>query len=410
MRKALLVAAAASLVVGLASYGAARQDHKLHNVAPGHTPRIAADKAGNLHVTFQGLEQGNGFANIFYTESTDRGHTWSKPSDVSKSDGVSSHPDIAVEPSGAIDVVWRNGGHGKRISDVYFTRSTDSGKTWIAPVDVSKTPGVSTEPVLAVGSDSSIHVAWIDTTSGPTHPDVYYVTSTDAGKTWSKYEDISNTPGLSSKPTISAEGQNSVHLAWLDTTSGVAHPDIFYAKKSGSAWTKAVDATNTPRVSAHPGLACGPTGSAYLVWKDNSEKEHAADIWCSLVGESGKLGKFINMSNTPGVSSEPAVAADANGRVAVVWSDTTSGVNTPDIYANVGTNNLEKTSSAIDLTNTKGKSLHPHLSIAGDTIFVVWEEIEGKNSLVKATSASLVGISTGPSIVVDQVWDKGHKQ
>jgi len=408
MRKALLVAAAASLVVGVASYGAPKQDHKLHDVAAGHTPRIAADKAGNLHVTFQGLEQKNGFANIFYTESTDHGHTWSSPLDVSKSNGVSSHPDIAVEPTGAIDVVWRNGGFDKRISDVYFSRSTDSGKTWAKPVDVSKTPGVSTEPVLAVGSNGSIHVAWIDTTSGESHPDVYSVWSKDAGKTWSKAEDVSNTPGVSSQPTIAAGGQD-VHLACLDTSSGATHPDIYYAKKSGSAWTKAKDVSNSPRLSSHPGLACGPEGRIYLVWSDNSQKENAADIWCAPAGKTD-FGKFINISNTTGVSSEPAVAADNKGRVAVVWSDTTSGVTHPDIYASVGIKNLEENSSAIDLTNTMGVSKHPHLSIAGDTMYVVWEEIEGKNSLVKATSTSLVGISTGPSVVVDQVWAKGHNQ
>jgi len=103
------------------------------------------------------------------------------------------------------------------------------------------------------------------------------------------------------------------------------------------------------------------------------------------------------------------VAADNKGRVAVVWSDTTSGVTQPDIYASVGINNLDANSSAIDLTNTKGISKHPHLSIVGNTMFVVWEEIEGKNSLVKVTSLSLDKIPTHPSVGVDQVKVNGHK-
>lgn len=402
------MAAAASLMVSVAACAAAKQDSKLHDVAAGHTPRIASDEAGNLYVAFQGLEKEAGIANIFYTGSTDHGHTWSAPLDVSNTNGISSHPDIAVEPSGAIDMVWRNGGHDKRISDVYFSRSADGGKTWAAPADVSNTPGVSTEPVLAVGSDNSIHVAWIDTTSGESHPDVYYVSSNDAGKTWSKAEDISNTPGVSSEPTIAAAGQDSVHVAWLDTTPGPTHPDIYYAKKSAGAWTKAKDVSNTPRMSSHPGLACGPKGRVYLVWTDNSKKEEAADIWCARAGESAGFAKLVNISATTGVSSEAAIAADKRGRLAVVWSDTTSGVLQPDIYTRVGIDHLDEITAAIDLTNTRGISKHPHLSIAGNSMFVVWEEIEGSNSLVKVTSMSLVGLSTGPSFGVDRVRVNGH--
>jgi hypothetical protein len=407
MRTALLVAATATLMVSVAAYGADKHNSELYDVAPGYTPGIAADKAGNLHVAFRGLEEKDGFANIFYTESTDRGHTWSKPSNVSKSDGVSSHPGIAVEPSGAIDVVWRNGGYEKRISDVYFTRSADNGKTWTEPLDVSNTPGVSTEPVLAVGADNSIHIAWIDTTSGETHPDVYYVSSTDAGKSFSKAADISDTPGVSSEPTIAATAQDTVHLAWLDTTPGPTHPDIFYAKKSAGVWTKAKDVSNTPRMSSHPGLACGAKGRVYLTWTDNSQKEDAADVWCARAGETAGFAKLVNISATSGVSSEAAIGTDSKGRVGVVWSDTTSGVQQPDIFTRVGIDHLEQITQAIDLTNTKGMSKHPQLSFAGNTMFVVWEEIVGDKSLVKITSMSLTGMATGPSFGVDRTHVNG---
>jgi hypothetical protein len=305
-------------------------------------------------------------------------------------------------------MVWRNGGYEKKISDVYFSRSADGGKTWAEPVDVSNTPGVSTEPVLAVGTDKSIDIAWIDTTSGESHPDVYCVSSNDAGKTWSKPEDVSNTPGVSSQPAIAVGGQGTVHVAWLDTTPGPTHPDIYYAKRSAGAWTKAKDVSNTPRLSAHPGLACGPQGRVYLVWSDNSKKADAADIWCARAGETADFAKLVNVSGTSGVSSEAAVAADKKGRVAVVWSDTVSGMLQPDIYTRVGIDHLDKITSAIDLTNTTGMSKHPHLSIVDNMMYVVWEEIEGDKSYVKITTMSLVALSTGPSFGVDRVRVNGH--
>ncbi len=130
MIKAFSLAFMTSLLVSVTACGAAKQQSSLDDVAAGHAPRIAADETGNLHVAFQGLEQKTGVANIFYTQSADHGHTWSAPLDISKSKGISSHPDIALEANGAIDMVWRNSGYDTRISDVYFSRSTDAGKTW----------------------------------------------------------------------------------------------------------------------------------------------------------------------------------------------------------------------------------------------------------------------------------------
>ncbi len=148
-------------------------------------------------------------------------------------------------------------------------------------------------------------------------------------------------------------------------------------------------------------------GRVYLVWSDNSKKETAADIWCARAGGSAEFSKLINISSTTGVSSEPAVAADNHGRIAVAWSDTASGVSHPDIYVRVGVDNLDLISFAIDMTNTTGMSKHPHLTIAGKRLIVVWEEIEGESSLVKVTSMSLDGIPTGSSFGVDRARVNG---
>ncbi len=118
---------------------------KVQDVCQGETPRIAADGNGNLYVVFAGCKQGSKVQDIFCSSSADGGLTWTSPIDVSNTPGTSSHPDIAVEKNGAIDLVW---GDTTDITspDIFFVRSQDKGKTWTDPFNISNTPGVSAEP------------------------------------------------------------------------------------------------------------------------------------------------------------------------------------------------------------------------------------------------------------------------
>ena len=158
----------------------------VHNVAEGTKPRIAADANGHLHAVFEGYLEGSKIPDVFYSESSDQGKTWTAPKDISTTPGISTHPDIAVEKSGAIDVVWSDAGADVKSPDIFFTRSVDGGDSWSPITDISNTPGASTKPAIAVGPDNSIHAVWCDTSKGETNLDIYYTSSTDGGKTWAK--------------------------------------------------------------------------------------------------------------------------------------------------------------------------------------------------------------------------------
>jgi BNR repeat-like domain len=404
-----LVAAVTS-VCTLCSVGAlATKTTSIHDVAMGKSPAIASDSKGILHAAFEASENGKRVTDIFYTESSDKGKSWTTPIDVSKTPGISSHPDIAVEKNGAIDIVWTDTTPAPKSPDIFFVRSVDSGKTWTQSVDISNTPGMSTEPVVATSDNDCIHVVWSDTSKGEQNQDIYYTSSSDGGKKWGENPrlpavDISNTPGVSSEPSIAAAADGAIHVAWVDTTPGRSHPDIFYAQHVHGTWSKALDISNSLRVSTHPGIAYGK-GKTFLCWSDNSRKENAPDIWCDVASKNGKFAKPINISSTPGVSSQPATAANENGRVGMVWSDTTTGVTTPHIFARVSLDSCEDFSSVLDLSEIAGASVHPDVTIAGDRMVVIWETTDGeKNSgehFLKATSLDVGGIATGPATMVD---------
>jgi LPXTG-motif cell wall-anchored protein len=81
-------------------------------------------------------------------------------------DMLSHWPAIDVDAEGNLYVVWDETGAGKagRAAGVWFSYSTDRGKTWAKPVRVDDGPGTDIWPWIAVGSPGRVAIAWFGTT------------------------------------------------------------------------------------------------------------------------------------------------------------------------------------------------------------------------------------------------------
>jgi hypothetical protein len=86
---------------------------------------------------------------IVVTRSADKGVSWSAPKTVSAAaNGYAFFQGLGVAPNGRVDVGYQalkatsttTYGTGNATIDSYYTKSTDGGATWSAPVKVSSTP------------------------------------------------------------------------------------------------------------------------------------------------------------------------------------------------------------------------------------------------------------------------------
>ena len=93
---------------------------------------------GTLHVVSDGLENPTaaGVTDIYYYRSTDGGKTWTDRKNVTDDDPTQLfpqvYPNVAVAPDGRVDIAFfdtRND-PGTRVNDVYYTSSNDNGTTW----------------------------------------------------------------------------------------------------------------------------------------------------------------------------------------------------------------------------------------------------------------------------------------
>jgi hypothetical protein len=131
-------------------------------------PAIAVDSSGNLHVVYRGNTPGN--YEIYYKKSADGGATWTSAQRLTWTSGNSWHPAIAVDSSGNLHVVWDDYTPGNY--EIYYKKGTNGGATWTSAQRLTVSSGSSIIPDIAVDSSGNLHIVWYDDTPG--NLEIYY--------------------------------------------------------------------------------------------------------------------------------------------------------------------------------------------------------------------------------------------
>jgi hypothetical protein len=146
-------------------------------------------KTGDLYVTWESM--GQGVPQILFSRSEDQGKTWSPAVKVNDGDPkrdwdfADQMPALGVAPNGRVDVAWydyrndnsfKEGDTRNGFQDVYYASSVDGGRTWSKnrplndrPIDRRFGPrrtGSIYGPLGLISTDKVTFVAWDDTRNG----------------------------------------------------------------------------------------------------------------------------------------------------------------------------------------------------------------------------------------------------
>jgi hypothetical protein len=216
-------------------------------------PEIIADSSTNLYVTYEDGVTGDWVP--YYKKSTNSGATWSTRR------AWAFGRSLAVDPSGNLHAVWGDSSPGNQ--EIFYKKSTNGGATWTARQRLTWTAGDSKGPEISIDPSGQLHVLWCDNTPG--QYEYYYKKSTDGGNTWTPGKRV--TWGLSAYGglTVAADPAHKLHAVWVSGASG--NHELYYTNSSAAPIKRL---TWNSGSSDSPDLIADPSGNLHVVWYDDT--------------------------------------------------------------------------------------------------------------------------------------------
>jgi hypothetical protein len=232
-----------------------------------------------------------------FARSTDQGDTFSEEMDISRSQGEAFEPEIAVDPSDAINVAWEDDAPG--VNSIMFSRSTDQGKTFSAPLQVSKGTDPASEAHIASDGAGRLSVVWVQ--GNDDAKQAYYARSTDGGLTFSDPINLSNSTGASiSKPLVTTF-RDIVYVAYQNEARRDMQVYLVKSTNAGASFSGPVQVSNANnnRGRAHSAaMVVDSRGTLHIVWID-----------ASIVGDDEGLLFYSNSTNGVRFSPQKMILA-----------------------------------------------------------------------------------------------------
>jgi hypothetical protein len=179
-------------------------------------PRIAL-QGKDVYVLWQEIlfTGGSHGGDILFARSQDGGRTFSEPLNLSErspaGDGKgritkdlwhNGSLDLALGKNGAVYAAWT-----EYEGALWFRRSTDQGATFAAPVRVDE-GGAARAPSLAVVG-GTLYLAWTD-------GDVHVAASTNSGKSFNPPVQVTSSRAYSDAPKLAVDAAGVLHLAYAE--------------------------------------------------------------------------------------------------------------------------------------------------------------------------------------------------
>ena len=216
-------------------------------------------------------------------------------------------------------VLWVQGDEDN--TDLYLKISRDGGATFGNTIDLSNNPASLSYHPKIVASGENVYIVWEDDDGNSGNSDIFFMKSSDAGKSFTDKSNLSNDPSGSGTPQLSVSG-GEVYVAWMGTSPD--NTDIFLAQSQndGSSFTMPENLSNDPDISFNPVLSVNGT-HVYVEWTDQDDNgftklesktlPHATYGYQDNAHSIADLSGAVNSTySSPGILVEQNSTADGN--------------------------------------------------------------------------------------------------
>jgi hypothetical protein len=242
---------------------------------------------------------------VFYVWSDDDGETWSKEKDISIGPLGAAKPQLIIDQTDNLHVVWESGiggGYGQLTdtdpTQVMYVSSYDNGETWENPLQLNPGDMVAKSITIGLDGQDKLIVVWWNVEDD----NVYYQISPNLGKNWSLPTHLPGVLGVWSEYharlddySMATDSNGDVHLVFSGRFDKA--PLATEVPKSG-----VIQMTPTPTATPQPTDGRARLSLLHMVWDGKSWGE--AEAVASYVGD---------------VPEWPRIAVGLGNQLHVVW-------------------------------------------------------------------------------------------
>ena len=285
-------------------------------------------------------------------------------------------PSVALDREGNAHVVWVD----HRDKDVHFRIYAPNGKPIGRALNISRSPEIFSWLPRIVLDDSTTYVLWQEIVfSGGSHGgEIFFARSTNSGRTFSAPMNLSRSVAGDGKGRINARTwhngsldlavapDGAIYVAWTEYDG-----PLWFAvsRDRGASFSPAEQVAGTSDHPARaPALAVAPNGDVYLAWTHGEDRR--ADIHIAR-RHANRFSPATIVAATRTYSDAPKLAVDAGGVIHVAFTETTGG---PFDRPSVRYARSRNRGASFDAPRTLAShAAYPYLAVDGRDVFVAWE-------------------------------------
>ena len=313
-------------------------------------PCVVKDGKNVTHSVWHDDARG-GRGRLWYSYFVDT--EWSKPSVIAESSFGFNNANIGVDKKNNIHLIFEYS--GSDYSDIAYSLMRDG--VWSNPIVIASEIRSSSRPKLSIDDDDNLHVVWQDDRY-TSYDIFYVNRDGESGQWSSSSFggsdlQISASESGAFHPDIVCSN-NLVFVVWSETSSsGGSHIKIGKLDRNTSEWqSSAVDGSDfqvdsISNVSSdYPSIVADIQGNVHVAWHDVNNGNYEI-FWRKIAPSLVGISDVIQLTSTKSKSSRyPKVSiSDDNGNIFVVYQREDLNLLDPYMSSPTGSNNVDQGST-----------------------------------------------------------------
>jgi len=317
-------------------------------------PRVAVDNFGNVHVVWK--DEAKGEWQIYYRERSNNGE-WGEIIELSDLEYESLDPDIVTDNNGNVHVVWVEYPENDMV--IFYRERKDS--VWSETEEVSSLGG-NDLPAICVDLTGNIYTSWMGDFGGISF-------RKRINGIWNNKVDISGTVG-GENPMMFVEENGAVHIVYDDLAAGGEAINYLYSSDGGNTWEEPVEIPNEGTYYDWVADVVATGGKVYVVWTRSKYGEGIKGLYMAVKDTNGVWG---DPEKIPVAVSAPNFGTiDSDGSyLYLTWRESVNGQ--AEVY--LAKRDIDgEWEEPINVSNTSTNSITRGYDISNGIAYIAWFE------------------------------------